>query len=544
MLAAVLLAACSSSEPGGSERFTPEVSDTAASSESVRKACSLEPEIVARIWRGHDDLHSEDVTIVPHEPNFWGSFDVVSHSGPWDYLQTVPLVLYGPRIAAQGARLESPASIVDVYPTLAELLGVTFKQRTGEVLSDALATTALDGAPKLIVTFMWDGVGRNMLARWPDRWPNLARLEAEGTSYAGATVGSSPSITPATHASLATGAYPRHHKVTAIDYRISATEVRTAFAHSDPKDLKLTTYADQFDKLVNNKAVVGLLAWRDWHIPMLGHGAFTSGGDHDQLALIGETGKVKGNPDYYSTPDYMKGHEDLFSSHVDELDRADGQADGKWRGHDIVGAYEDNPAYVRFQGDLALRMLRKGRYGANSVPDMFFANFKQTDIAGHQYTIDSPEVADVLFEQDRQLGRILRYLDREVGDYVLVLSADHGHTPDPLITSAWPIDPSEFRSDAYRYFKVPSKEKLFESTTAAGPFLNRAVATRYGVTARQLARFMERYTIRDNWPGDDPLPAGYRDRGDEPVLDAAWAAEDLDEVVACTFGDSGVPTDL
>ena len=63
-------------------------------------------------------------------------------------------------------------------------------------------------------------------------------------------------------------------------------------------------------------------------------------------------------------------------------------------GNEIDGGREDNPAFVRYSGDLAMKMLRQGGFGADETPDLFFANFKQTDIAGHSYTIDSPEVAD------------------------------------------------------------------------------------------------------------------------------------------------------
>jgi hypothetical protein len=443
-------------------------------------------------------------------------------------------VLYGPgRIEAQGAPLDSEASLVDVYPTVAELLKTELKPRTGAVLADALSAEAPDGPPELILTIMWDGVGRNMLERWPNRWPHLARLERDGTSYLGGTVGSSPSITPATHATLGTGAYPQDHRVTAIEYRVSDTKVRTALAGRDPRDLRLSTYADQFDKLTGNAAKVGALVWRDWHMPMMGHGAMTKGGDRDQLAVIGEDGKVTGNPAFYVTPPYLKDSQGNFEDHVAELDRADGSADGKWRGHDIVGAFEDNPAYVRYQGDLALKMLRGGGYGRDEVPDLFFANFKQTDIAGHQYTLDSKEVRDVLGEQDEQLGRIVDYLDRSAIDYVLIVSADHGHTPDPSNSGGWPINPGEFKTDANRFFKIRGDDKLFESTTAVGPFLDYEVADRYGVTARQVARFFERYTIRDNWPDDEALPKQFRDRADERVIEAAWAKEDFDEVASC-----------
>lgn len=487
--------------------------------------------MLERIYRGFDPDHSEDVTIVPAEPNFWGSFSVVSHSGPWDYLQKVPLVLYGPGHVVANGEMQGETHITDVYPTMGKLLRTDLRARSGRFLEGSLEA-ASTAPPKLVLTIMWDGVGRNMLETWPDRWPHLARLSAEGTSYVDAEVGSSPSITPATHANLGTGDYPNRHGVTAIDYRVDDDTVRTAFAAANPKDLKLTTYADQFDKRVDNRSRVGLLAWRDWHMPMMGHGSMTPGGDKDHLALIGPTGRVRGNKAFYATPGYLKGHEGRFLAYAEELDKADGSADGQWRGHDILDAYEDNPAFVRYQGFLALKMLKRGGYGRDAVPDLWFANFKQTDIAGHQYTIDSEEVAEVLEEQDRQLGRIVRWLDAEIGDYVVILSSDHGHTPDPEANEAWPIAPTETKADIYRAFDVSSDAELFESTTAVGPFLDREVARRYGVTPAKLAAFFRDYTLGDNVPKGESPPEVYEGRLGERLFSAAWPASRFDEVMS------------
>ncbi|MDQ3983477.1 MAG: alkaline phosphatase family protein, partial [Actinomycetota bacterium] len=177
----------------------------------VERACALERPLLARVWRGYHPDHSEDVTFVPLEPNYSGAFDVTSHSGPWDYLQNVPLVLYGPDVVESAGRVSGAASLADVFPTAGALTGVELPQREGRVLEDAVGASTKP--PKLVVTIMWDGVGRNVLERWPDRWPTLARMEREGTSYVDATVGSSPSITPATHSTLGTGAFPRTHGV-------------------------------------------------------------------------------------------------------------------------------------------------------------------------------------------------------------------------------------------------------------------------------------------------------------------------------------------
>lgn len=507
-----------------------------SSDDPVQRGCALGKDLLARIWRGHDRPHSEDITMVPYKPNYSGAFSVNSHAGPWFYVQNVPLVLYGPgRIRASG-RVHGPASLTDVYPTVGRLVGKPLQPRDGRVLQRALVP-GRRRPPKLVLVVMWDGAGRNVLRRWPKAWPNLARLERRGTSYLDATVGSSPSITPATHSTLGTGAWPRTHGVTAISYRTSSGKVRGVFAHRNPRDLKLTTFADQIDPAFHNRSRVGMLAWKSWHLGMMGHGAQIPGGDHDELALIGAHGGVSGQDAYYSTPAYLHKLPPV-DRYIQRVDRQDGKADGKWLGHDMRD--HDNPAWVDYESHDLVSMLRRGRYGRDGVPDLFFTNFKITDIVGHQFTMDSREMQGVLRAQDRGLGRVVRYLDRNVGDYVVVVSADHGHTPSYQRTGAWPILEGELRKDVDAHFGVPHGATLINTTSAVGPFLNHKVMNRLRVGAEDIARFLNGYTIGQNWPKSD-LPQGYQDRGDEPVLSAAFPAADYPAIMRCAFGTARVP---
>ena len=514
---------------------TPEPSAAAdrtfESNDPVERACALDPALLARVWRGYHPKHSEDVTFVPLAPNYSGAFDVTSHSGPWDYLQNVPLVLYGPGVIAREGRVPDAATLADVFPTAGALTGVELPQREGSTLERAVDPSGK--RPKLVLTIMWDGVGRNVLERWSDRWPNLAIMEQEWTSFSNATVGSSPSITPATHSTLGAGAFPRSHGVTAINYRSDNGGVRTAFAQRDPSDLKLTTFADLIEPALGNEPLVGMLAWKSWHIGMMGHGTMTPGGDADQLAIIGGDERITGNPLYYSTPEYLE-HFPGLDDHAESLDRQDGEVDGKWRGHEILELH-DNPAWVDFETDAILAMLEREGYGADEVTDFFFTNYKPTDIVGHQYTMDSPEMGDVLQAQDAALGRILDYLDENVGDYAVILSADHGHTPSPERSGAWPLLQGQIQEDIDAHFEVPEGKTLVESGNPVGPFLDKQVMKELGVTGADVAEFLNGYTIRENWGGDE-LPEGFEDRGDENIIAAAWSRRQYAAVMECAFG--------
>lgn len=523
------LGACTGSvEPSTPEREAEEkvvdaVKDT---TDPLERACALQPELVERIWRGYDPERSEDLTMVPLEPNYSGTFSIPNHSGPWDYLQQVPFVWYGPGQIRANGQIDTPASVTDIYSTAGALSGVDLPQRQGTLRAEAIEEGA---APKVIMLIVWDGVGRNVLERWPDAWPNLKRLEEEGTSYVNAVVGSSPSITPATHANMGTGTYPRRHRVTGIKYLNQEGKVFRAFSGRDPGILARTTYMDDIDLALGNEPKVGMIAWRSWHLGMLSHGTQMEGGDDDLLGLIGDGEKITGNADFYYTPDYLEAFPGLIDAAAD-LDRADGEADGLWMGHEILDMH-DNPAWVRYEAEAIITTLEREGFGADQVPDLFSTNFKMTDIVGHQYGMDSREERAVLQAQDIALGSIIDYLDENVGDYTVIVTADHGHTPDPRSNGAWPIANGQLKVDLEAHFEA-EEGTLVDDTSAVGIFLNEDTMDTLGIAALDVAEYLNTYTLGENWSQDN-LPQGYGGRGDERLLAAAFPTPMLPEIREC-----------
>ena len=73
--------------------------------------------------------------------------------------------------------------------------------RRRRVRAPGLATTGKP--PKVVVTFVYDGGGWNVLRHWPDDWPHLKRLMGGGANYRNAL----------------TGLVPRGHGVRARDDR-------------------------------------------------------------------------------------------------------------------------------------------------------------------------------------------------------------------------------------------------------------------------------------------------------------------------------------
>ena len=505
------------------------------SNDAIERGCALGGEILGRLWRGYVPGRSFELLFVPQRPNYVGAFDYWGHSGPWDYLQNVPLVLYGPRIESLG-RVPDAADPTDIYATVDELLDADLPPRRGTPLSEAIVD-GKPGVPRLIATVVLDGVGRNVLRRWPGAWPHLKRLEEEGTSYVNAMLESSPSLTPATHATMATGAFPRKHRIPSIQMRRDDGSMTTANRGRDPRDIEMTTFADEYDLARNNRPLVGLLGWSAWHLGLLGHGKQLAGGDADHLGILLGRGRVVGNNDFYSTPTYLPGERNL-EEHARDLDRSDGEVDDKWMGHRVLAGHV-NPAWVYWQRDAVRRLLRREGYGSDRVPDLFFTNYKIADIAGHRFSMSSREMRAVIAAEDDALASLVRYLKREVKDYVLIVTADHGHTPPSEETGSWPIDFLELDDDLQAHFGLSEDQSITEKATAAGFYLDNRARRDAGITKDKITEFVNSYTIAENWDGD--LPEAFVERGDEHVFSAAFMDSDFPEIMECAFGSTTPP---
>lgn len=502
--------------------------------------CSVPPEWLRRSFRGYYPVRSPDLSFIPHEPHFFGQFKkVTTHSGPWDYLQTVPLVLYGPGfIREQGSiSADRPVTVADLAPTFARLLGQPFPQRRpGKVLTSALVPKAeRPGRPRIIVTVVWDGAGWNTLTEWPRTWPNLSRFIARGTSYEGAIVGSNPSVTPAIHANMGTGAFPKDHGIVSIPQRHRG-RIEDSWGRSSPRNLEIKTLADIYDQAVNNRAKVGLIAEQDWHLGMIGHGAYTKGGDRDFGIL---THRFETNEKYYAFPDYMR-RVPGFDADLRTIDLDDGKRNGRWLGHKLPENRSSgfaNPVWSLYQMRMVRALLRRESFGHDRVPDLFYTNFKQIDKVSHAYFLQSTEMRKTIPYSDEALGDIVRWLNNNVGErrWVLAFTADHGVGPRFQDIGAWPIDIEELKRDVAVRFRVRVSD-LFQSQRPQGFWLNAGTLRRQDITRDQIANFLLDYKIRHNVRQGQWVPSQYDEMMDDLLFAAAWPSARLTSVSDCHDG--------
>jgi arylsulfatase A-like enzyme len=504
--------------------------------------CGLEDDYLTLIRRGYDPERSGEVSVLPRPPGYVASGrGGYTHSGPYRYLQHVPLVFYGPGVVPQGRSSTRPVTIADVAPTLATLLKGSFRTEDGEPLTEVARFTGslLRGErPRLIVAVVWDGGGWNVLEQWPEAWPNLRAAIDGGVSFENAIVGSSPSVTPAVHTTLGTGTFPYRHGITNIHVRDEDGKVVDAFYRGESSRLiRVPTLAERWDELNDNRALVGMIGYEPWHLGMIGQGAERSGGDKDDAAWLNvKTNEWITNPDYYSLPASFVETPGLDED-LHRLDAADGSVDDTWLGHGILNdpaRIEETPAFIAYHGRAMRRLIAKEPYGDDAITDFLFTNFKQIDRLGHYFSMHSDEVRASVEATDEELGRLFEFLNAEVGrgKWVTVITADHGQQPDERMIDGYGIDPAEFDRDLEAEFG-----DVLEVSWPTELFLDSAAMKREDVKLDDIARFAAGYRLRDNAFSFADRVVGVRslDAGDR-LFDMAVPAPMLTEEVACPAG--------
>jgi hypothetical protein len=472
------------------------------------QACGVSPNWLELMQRGYFEPRSGQISLLPRVPAYMASGGGGwSHSGPWSYLQHVPLVFYGPGIISAEGQVDRPVTLADVAPTLAALMRGSLPESDGTSLPEVAelsAETLARKPPRLILTIVWDGGGWNVLEQWPGDWVNLLRMMEDGVSYTHATDGSSPSVTPAVHTTLGTGLFPWKHGITGVPVRDESGEVVDAFLKGESsRFIQTPTLAERWDERTGNEAKVGMLGYEPWHLGMIGKGAEKPGGDKDDAVWLDvETNEWITNPDHYRLPSAIAGTTGLEDD-LAELDAEDGKVDQAWGDNKILDQrdrWEETPAFIRYHGRAMQNLISQEGYGADETTDLLFTNFKQIDRVGHYFNMDSEEVNESLLVTDEVLGDLLGFLDEEVGRgrYVVVLTADHGQQPDAPDIAGYGIDPNEVERDIDAEFG-PVTRAVWPTEV----FLEDEAMEEEGVEVAEIARFLADYRLEDN-AVDDP----------------------------------------
>jgi hypothetical protein len=523
--------ACTTNAPVG-EPATGEPSATDAPEASpavtgryAEIACELPRNQLQRIVNGYITGKSGEIQFVLRTPHFFGLY---SHSGPWNYLQRVPIFFYGPGHVPDAGQIGRPVTVADIAPTLAGHLGFDFDTPDGDPLDEAIEGSS--EPPKLILVVVWDAGGRNVLAAHQAAWEPVRRLIPQGAWFEHATVGTSPSVTPAVHATLGSGVLPRRHGV--LDLRIREGDQLVGPILNGPQYMLEPTLADEWDRANGNSSVIGLIA-SEPTLGMMGHGSYLDGADRD-IALgqrEGVWGLTPENQKYFEFLDYVTELGGLDEA-VRRLDTQDGALDGVWLDHPLETPDDilHTPAYAEYQTEVIAEVIRREGFGRDDVPDLLFTNYKQIDRIGHRWSFPTPQMNAVVRSSAREFVALTRLLDREVGrgEWVMALTADHGATPLASQTGAYAIDQNALTDDVNAALDSDGDAvPVLASFRVTQLWINVAELRENGHSLGDVVDFLMEYTASDNAADPAALSPDLRN---ERLFAAAFPGEVLDHL--------------
>lgn len=507
-----------------------------AASDLAAVACNTVPrEALLRTWRGIMTSRSGDIQLITREPDFVSGGS--SHSTPFDYTQEVPFLIYGPGFVRPG-RYDQRVTLADLAPTTGALLDFPFQAPDGQELTQALLPRDQRPLPRLVVTLIWDSAGTNVLDAWPRAWPYLRSLIPQGAWFPRAEAGASPSNTPTGHATMGTGAFPNRHGF--VDEFIRLADTIEKPNANGPGFLIAPTLADLYDPAMGNEPLVGALASLSPHIMMMGHGAFWGNGDRD-IAITRERGDAETGGDdsavrwnltramspYYRLPRYAN---DLpgIGVYAEDLDRADGALDGRWRDHDLTqlrGGW-DTPARTPFQTRLMLEVIEREGFGRDRVPDLLFLNYKAIDTVGHAFAVEGAEMNDAVRIQDRHLKILVSYLNAHIGRerWVMFLTSDHGTQHDPELSGAFRVSLKELERRLIERFDDADDRPLVQRVRVTEVWLDRAELAENGFTLAQVSEYLLGLTKAETNGFDLPLSTA---ESQEPAFAAVLPSDML-----------------
>jgi len=506
----------------------------------ARQVCRAVPrEVLVRTVNGTHPVRSGDLQMIAPFPDYVAAG--LTHATPFDHTQEVPLLVYGPGRVRPGV-YDEPARLTDISQTAASLLEFDgFSAPDGRSLDEALLPADERTPPKLIVTLVWDSAGLDLLQRWSRSWPYLRSLARDGAWFTNAQLNSAPANTPPSHATIGTGAYPRHHGM-ADEYIWINGSLQKPNAEG-PTFMKLPTLADAYDLAMGNESIVGAAASLSAHVMMMGHGLGWRGGD-DDIAIAREVedaetggddtanewGLTSGMRPYYRLPEWVN-NESIDASLEQakaSLDQRDGSQDGLWRGLSIeqaAGGF-NTPARSPYQTTLFEELVEREHFGDDKVPDLLYLNYKIIDTLGHQFSADGEEITDAIAIQDQELRRFVRFLNEEVGrrEWSMILTADHGMQRDPAVTGAFLIDIDRLSAAVEAEFGGTAANPVILQTRPTQMWLNSKLLERKGYTVEQVSEFMQGLTQAET-AGVNGTQTG---EADDEVFQAVFPTSTLD----------------
>ncbi|MCP3958544.1 MAG: alkaline phosphatase family protein [bacterium] len=369
-----------------------------------------------------------------------------------------------------------------------------------------------EGTPRLVLFLVIDQGCADYFERFaPLLDGGLGRLLEESTVFTQTYHDHGVTTTAPGHATLSTGVYPSRHGIVNnwwLD-RESVEVVAAVGEEQTPEAMQATTLGDWLKSAYPRSKVFAASTkdrgailtaghsadaafWSNWDDSRFVSSEYYPGGEPEWL----EAYRQKRFPDRYfgkawePLPEVVEHGADYGLQPLGRglIDRQFPHAIGS------PAPAPDDSFYRAFWGntpfgdaylvDFATALIDGEQLGQDAYPDFLGLSFSATDIIGHGYGPDSPELLDTLLRLDEEIGKLLDFVDRRIGlEHTIVsLSADHGVTPLPELLRAKGIEARRFAAEDILCFQR-SRDQLRRRFGDRRWFLGGFYVDRVGVAA-------------------------------------------------------------
>ena len=337
------------------------------------------------------------------------------------------------------------------------------------------ATQPPSQRPKLVVLFVIDGLPQRQMTAYRDQLApdGFARFLDKGAWFSDAHYGHAYTVTAAGHATLLTGAYPHRTGIIGNEWRDAQTGVHT-YCTGDASAEYIGHNTQSLDgtspRNLRAESMGDVLRREDARAKVIG----VSGKDRGAILPAGREGTAymfMASSGYFaSSTYYMKAHPawvDAFNaaSPADRYFKTEWKPllpeaayarslrdDQPWYGPaggrlplmmGVPADSEPGPAYYQalmrspFGDQLTLDFARAAiageQLGRDSIPDILAISLSGHDYVNHRWSAESRMSHDHMLQLDRMLQSFFQHLDATVGrgNYVAILTSDHGFMPAP-----------------------------------------------------------------------------------------------------------------
>ncbi|MGI8745901.1 MAG: alkaline phosphatase family protein [Bryobacteraceae bacterium] len=313
--------------------------------------------------------------------------------------------------------------------------------------------------PKLVLAVVIDQFRYDYLNRFrKDYSAGFVRLFEHGAVFTDAHHVHFPTVTAVGHSTFLSGATPSISGIVANDWydRESGKRVTSVSDESvkllgggpnktgsSPHRLLVSTIGDELKMQGRQSKVIG--------VSIKDRSAILPGGHMADGAYWYDDGAHAWVSSTYYMPDLPKWVKDANQSHAYQR-----YAKAEWLPVDAqpgakpfctmtrsataryCGSIEATPWGNELIESFAEQAIAAEQLGRHTDTDVLAVSFSSNDYVGHAMGPDSPEVRDISIRTDRILGKLLDYVDSQVGagNTLFVMTADHGVTPVPELNHA------------------------------------------------------------------------------------------------------------